>query len=79
MGRQEGRKGALLPDQLQEGKWGSRERRHQRSARVNTGNALSKHARCTRSAVSQPGWAGRARSALLERVPQPRKGSGGHK
>lgn len=78
MGQQEGWTGALLPDQLQEGKGGNQERRHHRSASVNTGNPLRKHTHCTCSTVSQPRWADRARSALLERVPQPCKGSRGH-
>lgn len=65
-GRQEGCRDALLPKQLQEGTRGSQENRHRGSARVSTGNSFSKHTRCTPSPVSQPRWAGRARSALLE-------------
>lgn len=51
-GKQGGGRAALLPNQLQEGKWGSREGKHQRSARVNTGNLLSKRTHLTHSTVS---------------------------
>lgn len=61
MGRQEGRRGALLPDQLRERKRGRQERRHQRRAQVSMGKPLSKDTRCTHSRVSHPRWAGRAR------------------